>query len=141
MPLPHKSMSRVGWPCLNENMAQPPSEPDVRLSPHPALHFQPPLVGGYRADSCGPFRGSPHRAQCACVSARHAYSSGSRRLDGGRSASGRDGPRTIDLPARNADDMLRKIMGYTINGDHDLSEGDRAQRIFAEARALLGMPA
>lgn len=45
--------------------------------------------------------------------------------------------RIVDLPARNADDMLRKIMGYTINGDHDLSEGDRAQRIFAEARALL----
>ena len=49
--------------------------------------------------------------------------------------------RIVDLPARNADDMLRKIMGYTINGDHDLSEGDRAQRIFAEARALLGVPA
>lgn len=49
--------------------------------------------------------------------------------------------RIVDLPAQNADDMLRKIMGYTINGDHDLSEGDKAQRIFAEARALLGVPA
>ena len=46
--------------------------------------------------------------------------------------------RIVDLPAQNADDMLRKIMGYTINGDHDLSEGDRAQRICAEARALIG---
>lgn len=43
----------------------------------------------------------------------------------------------VDLPARNADDMLRKIMGYTINGDHDLSETDAARRIFAEARALV----
>lgn len=45
----------------------------------------------------------------------------------------------LDLPARNPDDMLRKIMGYTINGDHDLSEGEAAERIFAEARALVNM--
>ncbi len=44
----------------------------------------------------------------------------------------------VDLPARNTDDMLRKIMGYTINGDHDLSETKAAHCIWAEARALLG---
>ena len=34
--------------------------------------------------------------------------------------------------------MLRKIMGYTVNGDHDLSETKAARRIFAEVRALVG---
>ena len=34
--------------------------------------------------------------------------------------------------------MLRKIMGYTVNGDHDLSETEAARRVFAEARALVG---
>lgn len=44
----------------------------------------------------------------------------------------------LDLPAQNADDMLREIMGYTINGDHDLSETDGAStRIYDEARALV----
>lgn len=44
-----------------------------------------------------------------------------------------------DLPAHNADDMLRKIMGYSINGDHDLGDGPRGKDIWAEARALVGM--
>lgn len=44
----------------------------------------------------------------------------------------------VDLPAKNADDMLRKIMGYCINGDHDLGDGPRGKDIWAEARALFG---
>ncbi len=40
-------------------------------------------------------------------------------------------------PAKNADDMLRKIMGYTINGDRDLSDTEAARRIMDEARALV----
>lgn len=44
----------------------------------------------------------------------------------------------VDLPAQNADDMLRKIMGYSINGDHtDLSDTDRAAKIWAEMRAMV----
>lgn len=44
----------------------------------------------------------------------------------------------IDIPARDADDMLRKIMGYTVNGAHDISDGPAAEKIWAEARALTG---
>ena len=44
----------------------------------------------------------------------------------------------VDIPARNADDMLRKIMGYTINGDHELSGIGVADHFFNEARALIG---
>lgn len=43
-----------------------------------------------------------------------------------------------DLPARNADDMLRKIMGQTVNGDHDIGDGPNSEAIWAEARALIG---
>lgn len=43
----------------------------------------------------------------------------------------------VDLPARKADDMLRKIMGYSINGDHpDLSGTEQAGRIWAEMHQL-----
>ncbi|MFT4013726.1 MAG: hypothetical protein QM682_10035 [Paracoccus sp. (in: a-proteobacteria)] len=42
-----------------------------------------------------------------------------------------------ELPARNADDMLRKIMGQTANGDHDIGDGPHAEAIWAEARALV----
>lgn len=44
----------------------------------------------------------------------------------------------IDVPAENATDMLRKILGYTVNGDHDLGQGAEAAKIIAEARALIG---
>lgn len=43
-----------------------------------------------------------------------------------------------DLPALNIDDMLRKIMGYCFNGDHDLRDGPRGKDIWAEACALVG---
>lgn len=47
----------------------------------------------------------------------------------------------VDLPARNADDMLRKIMGYSINGDHtDLSTPGLAVKIWAEMQALTSRP-
>lgn len=45
--------------------------------------------------------------------------------------------RIAELPAQNADDMLRKIMGYTINGDHELSGIGVAERFFDEARVLV----
>lgn len=44
----------------------------------------------------------------------------------------------VDLPAQNADDMLRKILGYSINGDHpDLHGTEQASRIWAEMQAML----
>ncbi|MDF3606219.1 hypothetical protein PE067_08785 [Paracoccus sp. DMF-8] len=44
----------------------------------------------------------------------------------------------VDIPARNADDMLRKIMDYSINGDHpDLHGTEQASRIWAEMRAMV----
>ena len=45
--------------------------------------------------------------------------------------------RIAELPAKNADDMLRKLMGWSINGDHELSGIGVADRFFDEARALL----
>lgn len=46
--------------------------------------------------------------------------------------------RIAELPAKNADDMLRKILGWSINGDHELSGIGVADRFFDEARALIG---
>lgn len=42
------------------------------------------------------------------------------------------------IPARNTDDMLRKIMGTTVNGDHEIGDGPNSQAIWAEARSLVG---
>lgn len=42
-----------------------------------------------------------------------------------------------DIPARDPEDMLRKIMGVTVNGDHDIGDGPNADAIWAEARALV----
>ncbi|QRZ13743.1 hypothetical protein JWJ88_03505 [Paracoccus methylovorus] len=44
----------------------------------------------------------------------------------------------VDLPARDADDFLRKVLGYTVNGDHEIGDGPKAAEIWAEARALIG---
>lgn len=41
----------------------------------------------------------------------------------------------VDLPATTADDLLRKIMGYTVNGNHELDSG--SAQIWDEARALI----
>lgn len=45
--------------------------------------------------------------------------------------------RIAELPAKSADDMLRKILGWSINGDHELSGIGVADRFFEEARALV----
>lgn len=46
--------------------------------------------------------------------------------------------RIAQLPAKSADDMLRKILGWSINGDHELSGIGVTDRFFNEARALIG---
>lgn len=43
----------------------------------------------------------------------------------------------LDLPATSADDMLRKIMGHTVNGDQEIGDGNRGGSLWAEARALI----
>lgn len=43
-----------------------------------------------------------------------------------------------NLPARDANDMLHKIMGHTGNGDHDLGDCPRGRQIWAEMRKIAG---
>lgn len=43
----------------------------------------------------------------------------------------------VDLPIRGPMDLIYKIMGHTVNGDHDLGDCPRGKDIWAEARALV----
>lgn len=44
----------------------------------------------------------------------------------------------VDLPARNLGEMMLKFLGHTINGDHGTDECPDSDRLWAEARSLLG---
>ena len=47
----------------------------------------------------------------------------------------------VALPAQNADDMMRKILGYSINGDHpDLHGTEQANRLWSEMQNLVSCP-
>lgn len=46
----------------------------------------------------------------------------------------------LTLPARNATDILHKIMGTTVNGDHEIGDGPpEAKNVWQEMRHVLGM--
>lgn len=44
----------------------------------------------------------------------------------------------VNIPARDLGDMMLKFMGHTMNGDHDTGECPGSDRLWAEARALVG---
>lgn len=45
--------------------------------------------------------------------------------------------RITEIPARNTHEMLLKIMGQTVNGDHEISGGPNAEALWSEAIALV----
>lgn len=45
----------------------------------------------------------------------------------------------VDIPARDLGDMMLKFMGHTTDGDHETGECPYSDRLWAEARALVGV--
>lgn len=43
----------------------------------------------------------------------------------------------VDMPIQGPLDFVFKVMGYTINGEHEIGDGPRASEIWAEARKLV----
>lgn len=43
----------------------------------------------------------------------------------------------IDMPSREPMDLIYKIMGYTMDGAHEITAGEQGERIWSEARALV----
>lgn len=45
--------------------------------------------------------------------------------------------RIVDMPCQSTTDFVYKLMGHTINGDHDTGECPRRADLWSEARALI----
>ena len=43
----------------------------------------------------------------------------------------------IDMPSQDPMDFIYKVMGYTINGEHELDQGPLGERLWAEARSMV----
>lgn len=44
----------------------------------------------------------------------------------------------LDIPSEGPMDFVYKLMAYTFDGQHGIDDGVRGEKIWAEARALIG---